>query len=137
VFDYEQVLVVSRDHPLADATYIKPRQLTDEVLITYPVPADRLDVYTQFLMPAGVAPRRHKAIETTDIMLQMVASGRGVAALPRWLVEEYAEKMNVVAVRLGQRGIAKQIYLGARESDVGIDYIEAFIALARQSASLR
>jgi LysR family transcriptional regulator for metE and metH len=137
VFDYEQVLVVSQDHPLADATYIKPKQLTDEVLITYPVPADRLDVYTQFLMPAGVAPRRHKAIETTDIMLQMVASGRGVAALPRWLVEEYAAKMNVVAVRLGQRGIAKQIYLGAREADIHTDYLEAFIDLARQSAGWR
>lgn len=137
VFDYEQVLVVARGHPLAEAPYVKPRQLTDEVLITYPVPADRLDVYTQFLMPAGVAPRRHKAIETTDIMLQMVASGRGVAALPRWLVEEYAQKMKVVAVRLGQRGIAKQIYLGAREADIGIDYLEAFIDLARQSAGLR
>ena len=35
-------------------------------------------------------------------MLQMVASGRGVAALPRWLVEEYAGKMPVVPVRLGR-----------------------------------
>jgi LysR family transcriptional regulator for metE and metH len=63
-------------------------------------------------------------------MLQMVASGRGVAALPRWLVEEYAAKMDVVPVRLGVRGIAKQIFLGARESDTAIDYVRAFIELA-------
>jgi LysR family transcriptional regulator, regulator for metE and metH len=68
-------------------------------------------------------------------MLQMVASGRGVAALPRWLVEEYASKMNVVPVRLGRQGIAKQIYLGARESDVGIDYLKSFIEQARQPQS--
>lgn len=133
VFDYEQVLVVARDHPLADATHVKPRQLSDQVLITYPVPLDRLDIYTQFLMPAGIAPRRHKTIETTDIMLQMVASGRGVAALPRWLAQEYARKMKVTAVRLGPRGIAKQIYLGARETDVDIDYLRAFVDMARRS----
>jgi LysR family transcriptional regulator for metE and metH len=65
-------------------------------------------------------------------MLQMVASGRGVAALPRWLVEEYAGKMNVVPVRLGRKGIAKQIFLGARETDTDIDYLKAFVDLARK-----
>jgi len=65
-------------------------------------------------MPAGIAPKRHKAIETTDIMLQMVASNRGVAALPLWLVREYAQRMDVVPVRLGPKGIAKQIHLGVR-----------------------
>lgn len=132
VFDYEQVLVVNREHPLSSSDYVKPEQLTREVLVTYPVEIDRLDIYNQFLMPAGVAPRRHKTIETTDIMLQMVASGRGVAALPRWLVEEYADKMNVVPVRLGRKGIAKQIFLGARETDTDIDYLKAFIDLARK-----
>lgn len=131
VFDYEQVLVVGRDHPLARADQVEPQDLLDEVLITYPVPTDRLDIYTQFLMPAGVAPKRHKAIETTDIMLQMVASGRGVAALPRWLAQDYAQKMNVSAVRLGKHGIAKQIFLGARQADIDIDYLRAFVELAR------
>jgi len=137
VFDYEQVLVVARNHPLAGAAHVKPRQLAREVLITYPVEPQRLDVFTDFLSPAGIAPKRHKTIETTDIMLQMVASGRGVAALPRWLVEEYADKMAVVPVRLGPRGIAKQIFLGAREADLGTDYLRAFIEQARQPAAAR
>jgi LysR family transcriptional regulator, regulator for metE and metH len=134
VFDYEQVLVVARGHALAGVPYVKPRQLTQEMLITYPVETDRLDIYNQFLQPAGITPRRHKTIETTDIMLQMVASGRGVAALPRWLVEEYAAKVDVVPVRLGPRGIAKQIFLGAREADLQTDYLQAFIELARRRA---
>ena len=133
VFDYEQVLVVHGAHPLARVKFVKPAQLANEVLVTYPVEIDRLDIYNQFLMPAGISPRRHKPIETTDIMLQMVASNRGVAALPRWLVEEYAHKMDIVPVRLGKEGIAKQIFLGARESDTDIDYLKAFVALARVS----
>lgn len=134
VFDYEQVLVVAGAHPLAKEEYVTPKQLANEVLVAYPVPVDRLDIYNMFLTPAGISPKRHKAIETTDIMLQMVASGRGVAALPRWLVLEYADKMNVVPVRLGKKGIAKHIYLGAREADVGIDYLRAFIEQAKRPA---
>ncbi len=131
VFDYEQVLVVSRQHALAKARHVKPAQLSSEVLITYPVDIDRLDIYAQFLTPAGICPKRRKVIETTDIMLQMVASGRGVAALPRWLVQEYAKKMNLTSIRLGTKGIAKQIFLGLREADHHIDYVRAFIELAR------
>ncbi len=132
VFDYEQVLVVRRDHPLARADHVLPPQLAQEVLITYPVPAERLDIFRQFLAPAGIAPRRHKTIETTDILLQMVASGRGVTALPRWLVDHYADRMDIAAVRLGPQGIAKQIFLGAREEDLGVDYLRAFIESARR-----
>lgn len=131
VFDYEQVLVVHRKHPLAQAEYATPAQLSSETLITYPVDIDRLDIYNQFLQPAGISPRLQKPIETTDIMLQMVASGRGVAALPRWLVEEYQNRFDVLPVKLGKQGIAKQIYLGIREADIQIDYVQAFIALAQ------
>lgn len=133
VFDYEQVLVVADDHTLANAAYVVPEQLSTEVLITYPVEIDRLDIYNQFLTPANVVPKRHKVIETTDIMLQMVASGRGVAALPRWLAEEYAGFMSLTPLRLGKKGVDKQIYLGMRDSDASIDYLTAFVQLARSS----
>ena len=134
VFDYDQVLVVAKGHALARLPYAVPEQLAEETLITYPVEIERLDIYNQFLLPAGCAPKKHKTIETTDIMLQMVASGRGVAALPGWLVAEYAGKLPIAPVRLGKRGIAKQIFLGMREADIGIDYLAAFVELAREVA---
>ncbi|WP_347558027.1 LysR substrate-binding domain-containing protein [Robbsia sp. KACC 23696] len=132
VFDYEQVLVVGDDHALAGEAYVTPEQLAEEVLITYPVETERLDIYTQFLTPANTVPKRHKVIETTDIILQMVASGRGVAALPRWLVEEYASWMPLTVVQLGKKGIAKQIFLGTRKTDDNIDYLAAFLKDARE-----
>ncbi|MDH5857053.1 LysR family transcriptional regulator [Lampropedia aestuarii] len=131
VFDYEQVLVVASDHPLAQHDHVEPAMLSDEILITYPVAPERLDIYADFLTPAGIAPRRHKTIETTDIMLQMVASRRGVAALPRWLIEEYASKIDVAPVRLGDKGLFKKIYLGARVDDLATDYLRAFIQMAQ------
>jgi LysR family transcriptional regulator for metE and metH len=136
VFDYEQVLVVSKAHPLRNATYVEPEQLVDETLITYPVSIDRLDVFNRFLTPAGVIPKRHKLIETTDIMLQMVACGRGVAALPRWLVMEQKPRFELFPIRLGKKGIAKQIYLGLRKEDAKVDYMKAFVEIARSSKAI-
>ena len=132
VFDYEQVLVVGADHPLAGKLWAEPEDLENETLITYPVEIERLDIYTGFLLPAQTSPARHKTIETTDIMLQMVAAGRGVAALPRWLVEDYGERIPVRTVQLGKEGIPKQIFLGLRERDRAVDYLNSFMKLARE-----
>jgi len=131
VFDYEQVLVVGRQHPLAGAEYVEPGRLADEVLLSYPVATERLDVFTLFLTPAGIVPRAHRTVESTDLMLQMVASGRGVAALPRWLVEENEATAAVVPVRLGRAGVPKKIHLGMRAVDARIPYLEGFIQTAR------
>lgn len=133
VFDYEQVLVVPRDHPLAGRRFVEPRQLAGEVLITYPVETGRLDIYNLFLTPAGVTPGAHRELESTDLMLQMVAAGRGVAALPRWLVEEHAARAALVPLRLGRKGVPKQIHLGLRAADLHTRYLSAFLDLAREA----
>ena len=136
VFDYEQVLVVSNQHPLAAQNWVAPHDLQSEVLISYPVTLERLDIYQSFLTPAGQLPARHQRIETTDMILQMVSCGRGVAALPRWLSERYLDRMNLSLVKLGETGLAKQIHLGVREADTSIDYIAGFMSLARHQADL-
>jgi LysR family transcriptional regulator for metE and metH len=63
-------------------------------------------------------------------MLVMVAHGRGVAALPRWLAEEYASRFELYPLKLGKKGIAKQIFLGRRETDEEIRYLVDFIEFA-------
>lgn len=136
VFDYEQVLVVNSKHKFAKSKYIEAKDLQSEILITYPVPTERLDVFNQFLSPAGMTVKQHKTIETTDIMLQMVASGRGVAALPRWLVLEYAPRLDVIPVRLGADGIAKQIHLGVRDIDMQLKYVNAFVQMSRSNVQI-
>ena len=133
VFDFEQRLVVSHSHPLATLQQIEPADLQHETLITYPVEPQRLDIFSQFLAPAGCTVKRHRHIEATEIMLQMVSAGRGVAALPGWLVDTYANSLKLVSLRLGTKGIMKHIYLGMRNNDVNIDYIADFVRLAKQT----
>ncbi|WCJ65211.1 MULTISPECIES: LysR family transcriptional regulator [Agrobacterium] len=133
VFDYELVLAVPVVHPLALKRHAEPTDLLDETLFTYPVPPERLDVFSQFLVPANCRPRHHRNIETTEMMLQLVAAGRGVSAIPDWLVRREAAALGVRAVRIGQSGIQKSIHLGLREGDDTVDFIAGFLETSRQT----
>ncbi|RLV60123.1 LysR family transcriptional regulator [Parashewanella curva] len=133
VFGYEHMLVVSRFHPLANHAWVAPEELINEVLFSYPVEPQRLDIFSQFLTPAKCTVRKHKIIETTEIMLQMVAAGRGVCALPGWLVEQYSKTMPIKSVRFGEHGIDKQIYIGTRKHEEQIDYLNDFITQAQHA----
>ncbi len=133
VFDYEHRLVVAASHTLAKQDNVLPHQLDEEVLFSYPVEPLRLDIFSQFLNPAKCSVKKHKNIETTEIMLQMVAAGRGVCALPGWLVDEYAKSMPIKSLRFGEKGISKQIFVGVRNTEQDIDYLDDFIAQAKKT----
>lgn len=130
VFDYELVLAIPRVHRLTDRSFIEPADLVDEDLLTVPVTPDRLDIYTRFLIPAGCRPRRRVGIETTELMLQLVAAGRGVSVLPDWLLQEESAGMPIMALRIGPTGLPKSINLGLRAVDAGTDYLSGFIDIA-------
>lgn len=133
VFDYEQVLVVVCSYVLVKVDYVKLCQFSQEVLISYLVLFECLDIYNQFLLLVGIMSWCYKVIEIIDIMMQMVVSGRGVVVMLCWLVEEYVVCMDVVFVCLGVKGIFKQIYFGVCEVDIGIDYLQVFIELVCNS----
>lgn len=132
VFDYELVLMVHETHPLAGQTFARPQDLIDQELITVPVTLERLDIYTQFLVPAHCRPRRHRTAETIDLMLQLVCAGRGVTVLPDWLLQEDAAGLPIRALSLGKAGIRKSINLGVRRGEETTSYIEGFLELARE-----
>lgn len=129
VFDYELVLAVGASHALAGKGRVEPSDLTRETLVTYPVARERLDIFTRFLGPAGILPRRHRTVETTDLMLRLVASGRAVSATPDWLLNG---SKSIKGLHIGD-GIFKSIHIGLRAGDRP-DYLSAFIELARDTS---
>lgn len=131
LFRYESLLALAKDHALADEPWIAPAQLAQEVLITYPVAKTRLDVYTRFLDPAGVAPKGERQAELTLMLMQLVASGRGVAALPNWALAEYLERDYVAARPLGPEGLWCTLYAAVREELGDAPYMAGFLQIAR------
>lgn len=130
LFSYENRAILSPRHPLAKKAFLSPADFADETLIAYPVDEEMLDVVRHFLGPAGVKPRRRNA-ELTVAILQLVASGRGVAALPEWSVSSYLERGYVVGKPLGERGLQCELYAALPESLAGTAYMQDFIGNIR------
>ena len=132
LFKYESKLAVPVRHPLAQNQSISPEQLTEETLIHYPVEKSRLDIYREFLLPAGVEPRATRTAELTVMMIQLVASGRGVCALPNWALAEYLNRDMIHALRLGD-GVWATLYAAMRTEYVDSSYMQDFVSCAREN----
>ncbi|WP_151703726.1 LysR family transcriptional regulator [Nitrincola alkalilacustris] len=132
LFSYEAVLALSRHHRLAPCKFIQPEDLQQEILITYPIDQSRLDVFTRFLDPAGIEPAQVRTAELTVMIMQLVASGRGVAALPSWALHEYLERDYIAARPLGERGLWCTLYAAMREEHTSAEFMTDFINTAKE-----
>ncbi len=132
--DYELVLVLAADHPLAGVKHISPAQLATQTLLTFPVPLQRLDIYNHFLSPVHLKPAAHKVVESLELMLQMAELQRGVCVLPRWLAEGRCKGGKLDTLKLGKNGLQRKLYIAMRESDREIPYIRRFIEVGRERA---
>ena len=131
---FEVLLAMAPDHPLAEKSYVLPEDLAGETVITYPVAAERLDVFQRFLRPAGVEPTAWRTSELTLMILVLVKSGRGVSALPAWTLETAAADRLVAARPLGEEGLHSTLYLATRAGEQRQAYVAAFIEAVKRRA---
>ena len=134
LFDYEPVFVASAQHPLAKKQVIEAEDFIGETLITYPVDRARLDVFSQLLIPAKVEPATVRQIELTAVILLLVASNRGVAVLPDWVVRQVRYNSDYVTRPLTKGGITRRLYAATRNVDTTLPYMAHLIRLAKQEA---
>ena len=132
LFDYEPVFVASAQHPLAAKPFVEAADFRDEVLITYPVDRSRLDVFTELLTPAKVEPRGIRQVELTAVILLLVASNRGVAVLPDWVVRELRTSTDYVTRPLTAEGRTKRLYAAVRDEDADKPFMAHLLRLARE-----
>ncbi len=132
LFDYEPVFVASSQHPLAQRDWVEAEDFRDETLITYPVDRSRLDVFTELLTPAKVEPKAIRQVELTAVILLLVASNRGVAVLPDWVVREVKTSTDYITTRVTQGGLNKRLFAAIREEDADKPYVTQLIRLARE-----
>ena len=132
LFDYEPVFVASSQHPLAQKPYVEAEDFRGETLITYPVDRSRLDVFTELLTPAKVEPRSIRQVELTAVILLLVASNRGVAVLPDWVVREVRTSSDYVTRPITEKGLTKRLYAAIRDDDADKPFVAHLIRLARE-----
>ncbi len=131
LFDYEPLFVASVHNPLAAKAHIEAEDFRDQLLITYPVPRSRLDIFTELLTPARVEPRALRPVELTAVILMLVASNRGVSVLPDWVLRDVRYHADYVTRPLTAAGLTRRLYAATREEDARRPYMAHFLRLGR------
>ena len=134
LFDYAPVFVASSQHPLAQKPWIEAEDFRGQTLITYPVERSRLDIFSQLLTPAKVEPAQIRQAELTAVILLLVASNRGVAVLPDWVVREVKYSSDYITRPLTEQGITRRLYAAMRTKDLDKPYMTGLIKLAGEEA---
>ena len=115
LFKFEIMAVLPIDHALRNKPRLMAENFSGETLITYPVPEERIDVIRQILKPANIQ-FNHRTAELTIAIMQLVASRRGLAALPSWGIQSYVEHDYVLAKPIGIKGLWSELYaIGTNE----------------------
>ncbi|CAM3174194.1 LysR family transcriptional regulator, regulator for metE and metH [Paracoccus aminovorans] len=131
LFDYAPTMAVAAGHPLAAKGFAEAEDLAGETLITYPMDRARLDVFSQFLDPAGVEPAHVRQVEQTAIALMLIASGRGVAVMPDWVLRGQAANPELALLPLGRQGMLRRLYAALRSEDLQQPFMSHVLRLAR------
>jgi LysR family transcriptional regulator for metE and metH len=135
LFDYESRLVLAPTHPLAQQDILSAADVAAQTLISYPVDPERLDIVAGWLAPLGLKPAYMRRTELTPMLIQLVASERGVAALPDWVVADYERRGWVMSRRIpvaGGEGLKRTLYAAYRQADQSLIYLDAFLKLMVQ-----
>jgi len=137
LFGFEIRALLANTHPLVAKPHLVAQDFADQTIITYPVPDEMLDLIRQVLEPAGVRPPR-RATELTVAMLQLVASGRGVAALPLWAVQSYLDRGYVtarpIAAGPGDKGLRGELHAACLPSLSAKPYLQDFVKVTRETS---
>ncbi len=131
LFRFEILVVMAQKHRLHGQRRLRAADFAGETVITYPVPEQRIDLIREVLRPAGVAFERRTA-ELTVAILQLVASRRGVAALPNWAIKNYIDYDYVIARPVGEHGLWSDLFVSVPAALERKAYVRDFVAVIRE-----
>ncbi len=131
LFTYAPTFISAKDHPLAELPYINAGDFTDQTVITYPVPVERLDLFDQLLIPQRIEPKTIRQIELTSVILLLVGANKGVSVLPDWVLQSARDTELLAQKKLTESGITRKLYAAVRTRDSEKLYIETFLSLSK------
>ena len=134
LFRFEILTVMAQKHRLAGARRLQAADFSGETLITYPVPEERIDLIREVLRPAGISFNRRTA-ELTVAILQLVASRRGIAALPNWAIKNYVDYDYVVARPVGDNGLWSDLFVSVPHALKHKAFVADFVNVIREQCA--
>jgi len=134
LFKFEIMAVLPPDHSKRGKARFQPEDFIDETLITYPVPEERIDIIRNILKPAHINFKRRTA-ELTIAIMQLVASRRGIAALPSWGIQSYVDHEYVIAKSIGQKGLWSELHATGTSETISLPFTTDLINIIRSTCA--
>ena len=131
LFEDEVVLIVPPGHRLAGKSYVVPSDLAEETLFIFP-PKDDSTLLMKILAPAGVTPRRIQEVMLTEVIIEMVRGGMGVASMARWAVAPQLASGALMGLRLTEQGWRRTWSAAQLRDNKPQAHVEEFIRLLRE-----
>ena len=128
LFEDDVVIVVPPKHRVAAKNCATPEDFAAESILVYP-PKSESTLLTKILEPAGIQPRKIQEVLLTEVILEMVTGGLGIAALPRWAVGPQLASGVLIGVPLQPPGYRWQWSVAQLRDNRQSAYVEEFIGL--------
>jgi LysR family transcriptional regulator, regulator for metE and metH len=134
LFRYRLMAILANDHPLAQKKVLEAEDFRDAELVTYPIPEHALNIVRKLLKPAGIPYTRRQLALTLAIVMR-VSTSRGIAVLPRWVVESYLQRKDVTARPITAQGLVADVWAATRTEDCDKPCLLDFMALIRATSA--
>jgi len=131
---YRLVAILANDHPLAQKKVLEAEDFRDATLVTYPMPEDALTIVRHVLKPAGI-PFTRRTMALTVAIVMLVSSSRGIAVLPRSVVQTYLRRKYVSARPITEPGLTAEVWAATRTEDCDKPYLLEFMTLVRETSA--
>lgn len=126
LFSMQLRALLSPEHPLAIKSWLEPADLQQQILLGYPLPQARQDVFRFFLADLPFQGVQRQISQASQI-LQLVAANQGVAVLPDWMAQPFLQQGLIASLALTRHGLWRPMYLCCRQQDANTQTIKHLV----------
>lgn len=135
LFDDEWAVVLAPGHPLARRAWISAKELGGQALFAQDAPRSDVERLRDLVSAERARMPRVSLVPLTELMVAFVRAGAGVGLMSRWAARPYAERGEIVCVRLTREGLAERWVAVTRRDAKAPAYVQRFVELTRALAA--
>ncbi|MCH9743145.1 MAG: LysR family transcriptional regulator [Proteobacteria bacterium] len=132
LFDYELIAVIPSQHAFASKAYLTAGDFSGICVLHFPRDHKQLDLFRLVLTPEKIEPINTRTHHLAAGILQLVAAGKGIAALPSWALKQLPENFPVVMKSIGEQGTWIKMFGITQASHSGKTWVRDFVRLIRE-----
>ena len=128
VFKDEIFAIVHKEHPLYQLDYLEAIHFENVPLFINSFPLEGVAVYSHFLKPHKIKPKKISAIPFTEITLSLISANMGLMCAPKWQLVSFKLPKTLAFKRIGEIGLKRTHYLVVKKERLTKKYVKDFIS---------